>query len=142
DTELEQRFGQGTLAKLIELPVNRAWVALSRHQPQAALELLAPALPYARGLAAAMAPVYVQAEALLTAGRTAEAEAAFQRVLDYPLSNAWSVVSRVGLARAETATGKPDAARQQLQQALAAWQGADKNLPLPRTVRRELARLR
>jgi tetratricopeptide (TPR) repeat protein len=142
DTELEQRFGQGTLARDIELPVNRAWVALSRHQTQAALTLLAPALPYARGLAAAMAPVYVQAVALLAAGRVPEAAAAFQRVLAYPLPNAWSEVSRVGLARAEAAQGQRAAARGDLQQVLAAWQGADSNLPLPRALRRELARLR
>lgn len=142
DTELEQRFGHGTLARDVELPVNRAWVALSRHQPQAALSLLAPALPYARGLAAAMAPVYVQAVALLAAGRAVQAAAAFQRVLNYPLPNAWAVVSRVGLARAEAAEGQRDAARAELQQVLAVWQGADWNLPLPRSVRRELARLR
>ncbi|MGH9477369.1 MAG: protein kinase domain-containing protein [Terriglobales bacterium] len=142
DTRLEQRASGGTLVQQIELPENRAWIALVRHQPRAALTLLQPALPYTRGQSVNMLATYTRGVALLALRQPAAAAAAFQQVLAYPGWGELAATSRLELARAQAALGQNAAARASYQKALAAWAQADADLPLARAARQELRRLR
>jgi len=72
---------QDTLLQNAYLPVVEAAALLARGQPDAAIEPLRRASPYENGIAAALLPVYVRAEARLRAGAAKEAIRELNRCL-------------------------------------------------------------
>ena len=140
-SELEQRFGRDSFVRLVDLPTDRALVALARQQPQAALKDLAPATPYEMGGRSGGLAAYVRGLALLQAGQAGAAAAALQAVVQQPQALLLANLARLGMARAQARAGEAAAARASYQAVLAAWKDADPDLPPLRQARAELARL-
>lgn len=141
DTRLQQDDPSQTVLEQIELPINRAWVALARQQPRAALTLLAPALPYERTQAAVMLPAYTRGLALMALRQPAAAAAAFQQVIAYPLDGGLRAPSYVQLARAQAALGHNAAARGSYANSLRLLAQADADLALVEAARNEAKKL-
>ncbi len=106
--ELHQQYPDDTLLNFYWLPCIEAAIATSSHDPEKAIRVLRATAPYEMGVPksptnVAGYPIYLRAEAYLEAGRGAEAEAEFRRLIqqsgllaNYPLGS----LARLGLARA------------------------------------------
>lgn len=124
------------VAALIELAADRPdrGIDILRAAAHAELELPPPV-----GLPQPIKPApELLGEVLLLAGRPQEAAAAFEQVLQRRANRTRSVL---GLARAEAALGRTDAARRHYRQVLANFDRADANLAELKEARRLLARL-
>ena len=123
------------LAALIELTDGRQDRAIEILRAAARAELDLP-LPF--GLPQPIKPApELWGEVLLAAGQPREAAAAFQQTLERHANRTASVL---GLARAETALGRTDAARRHFRQVLANFDHADADLPELKEARQMLAR--
>jgi hypothetical protein len=87
---------------------------------------------------------YLLGSAYLANGDGAHAAAQFRRILDhqgvYPVDPLY-VLARLGLARADRLAGSLSASRREYEAFLAAWKGADANLPILEAARAEYAKL-
>ncbi len=110
--DLDPRFPEGTLVQFSHLPFLRAQLALNRHDPARAIEILQPAASYelgwqgpsTGGFSGSLFVIYVRAQAYLAAHRGTEAAAGFQKIIDHigVVSNDPTIVAvaRLQLARA------------------------------------------
>ncbi|MEO5895795.1 MAG: hypothetical protein ABIS06_08860, partial [Vicinamibacterales bacterium] len=124
------------------VPRMHAAAALSNRDYDKALEALAPAQPFERPRPYLS---LLRGEALLGAGRPADAVLAFQQTI----ANRFSVepailnpLAHIWLARAHTKTGDTTAARRAYQDAFAMWKDADADLPILVDARKEYAGLK
>jgi hypothetical protein len=138
---LAQRFPQNTLANEVDLPVAHATIDLDRHQPQAAITALEPALPYEFGSNAQEVPAYMRGLAYMELKQPAAAAAEFKKITDFPLHVAITDAALLGLARAQVMAGDRAAARATYATLLASWKNADP-LPAVLAARAEAAALR
>ncbi len=135
------RFGQDQMYERLMGPSAEAAAAMARGDYAGAVELLDRTNLFERG------SPYVTIQkgwALLGAGRTTEAIAAFERALAnryvvepsaiFPAVHVW-------LARARLKNGDREGATRHYQDALAFWKDADRDLPLLVEARREYAQL-
>ena len=87
--DLAKRFSQDTVIQTVWLPTIRAQVELSRKNASQSIELLQSAAPYELGMLSGSAanscmyPVYVRAQAYLTAQQSPAAIGEFQKILDH-----------------------------------------------------------
>ena len=158
--DLAKRFPQDTVVQSVWLPTIRAQIETGRKNAARSIELLHAAAPYELGMLSTSAansclyPVYVRAEAYLSAQQGASAAAEFQKILDHRglLWNcATGPLARLGLARAyalqaQSAQGADaDAARAKArtgyQDFLALWKDADPDIPIYREAKVEEAEL-
>jgi len=139
--ETSKRYPLHTLWNAVYLPSLQATIELSRNQPEKAVEVLRPAVPYERAYPYVS---YTRGLAYLQFRKGTEAAAEFQKILDhkgatwgpyYPLAYA-------GLARAAALAGDGARARRAYQDFLALWKDADPDLALLREVRQEYAKLK
>ena len=103
-------FPEDTVVQFNYLPTLRARLAISRGNPQRAIEDLKSATPYELGQTTAntydwtaMYPVYVRGEAYLAVHQASEAAAEFQKILDHRgivLNEPIGALAHLGLARA------------------------------------------
>lgn len=171
---LDQRFPEDTMLNEYWLPSIRAAVALDRHkfreaidylEPTRRYELAAPQLP----INLALYPVYLRGEAYLAAGRSDEAKAEFQKILNHyglALNSILSALAHLELGRAyameagipvggilrppNVGTGSvpriqgPEAvakARSAYADFFAIWKDADADIPLLKQARMEERKL-
>ena len=158
--DLAKRLPQGTVVQSVWLPTIRAQIETGRKNAARSIELLHAAAPYELGMLSTSAansclyPVYVRAEAYLSAQQGASAAAEFQKILDHRglLWNcATGPLARLGLARAyalqaQSAQGADaDAARAKArtgyQDFLALWKDADPDIPILIAAKSEYAKL-
>jgi serine/threonine protein kinase len=158
--DLAKRFPQDTVVQSVWLPTIRAQIETGRKNAARSIELLHAAAPYELGMLSTSAansclyPVYVRAEAYLSAQQGASAAAEFQKILDHRglLWNcATGPLARLGLARAyalqaQSAQGADaDAARAKArtgyQDFLALWKDADPDIPILIAAKSEYAKL-
>ena len=158
--DLAKRFPQDTVVQSVWLPTIRAQIETGRKNAARSIELLHAAAPYELGMLSTSAansclyPVYVRAEAYLSAQQGASAAAEFQKILDHRglLWNcATGPLARLGLARAyalqaQSAQGADaDAARAKArtgyQDFLALWKDADPDIPILKEAKAEYAKL-
>jgi serine/threonine protein kinase/tetratricopeptide (TPR) repeat protein len=130
-----------TLVQNVDVPSNKAVIAILRNQPKQAIDLLDGAMVYAR---ADSGVLYARGWAYLVANQGKEAQEAFQRLLD--LRNFHQIdpslaFGQLGSARAEAMQGNHSKARVEYQNVLATWKDADPDLPLLKTVKAEYAKL-
>ena len=139
--ETSKRYPLHTLWNAVYLPSLQATIELSRNQPEKAVEVLRPAVPYERAYPYVS---YTRGLAYLQFRKGTEAAAEFQKILDhkgatwgpyYPLAYA-------GLARAAALAGDGARARRAYQDFLALWKDADPDLAILREVRQEYAKLK
>jgi len=122
------------------VPRVRAALAMAEGRPADALTALEPAQPY--DLADFTVPVQ-KGEAYLKLHQGEAAAREFAKVLGHPgldLSHLY-VMGHLGLARANALLGKRDASRSEYEAFLAAWKGADADLPVLKQAKAELAAL-
>jgi predicted Zn-dependent protease len=140
--DLAKRFPRDTLVQFVFLPIIHAQLALSRKDSAKALEALRTTAPY--DLAFGLYPVYVRAEAYLTAHQGREAAAELQKVLDHrgavgnePIG----ALAHLGLARAYRLQGESAKALAAYKDFLALWKDADPDIPILKQAKAEYAKL-
>jgi hypothetical protein len=109
-----------------------------------ALEMLAPASPYAMSGNLYLLPIYVLGQAYLASGQSENAAVAFQNILDhYGVTRNCVIVplARLGLARAEEQAGERTKAKADYIEFLRLWRDADADLPIAKATRASLKRL-
>ena len=151
--DLERTFPEDTSVKFSYLPVLRGMLALNRHQPATAIDLLESAAPYElgtprsnlQGFFGALYPVYVRGEAFLAAGQGAEAVAEFQKILDHRgivISDVIDALTHLQIGRAYAKVGDTTKAESAYRDFLTLWKDADADIPILRQAQTEYARLR
>src|ERR1700675_235212 len=127
------------------------WVVTGRKNPARSIELLQAAAPYELGMLSSSAtnsclyPVYVRAEAYLSAQQGPAAAAQFQKILDHRglLWNcATGALAHLGLARAYGMRSDTAKARAAYQDFLALWKDADPGIPILIAAKAEYAKLK
>jgi serine/threonine protein kinase/tetratricopeptide (TPR) repeat protein len=122
-------------------PMIRAVLAMNHHDAARALELMKSAEPWDR---ANLESRNTRANALLMAGRSAEAEQEFRAVLNlenYAPTDINLPYAQLGMARACVAANEKDKARAAYQDFFARWKDADPDLPVLKEARAEYAKL-
>jgi serine/threonine protein kinase/Tfp pilus assembly protein PilF len=149
--DLAKRFPQDTVVQSVWLPTIRALIELSRKNPARSIELLQAAAPYELGMLSGSAtnsclyPVYVRAEAYLSAQQGQLAAAEFQKILDHRglLWNcATGALAHLGLARAYVLQGDTAKAKAAYQDFLTLWKDADPDVPILIAAKAEYAKLK
>jgi len=148
--DLAKRFPQDTVVQSVWLPTIRAQIETSRKNAARNIELLQATAPYELGMLSGSAvnsclyPVYVRAEAYLSAQQGQLAVAEFQKILDHRglLWNcATGALAHLGLARAHTMQGNTVKAKAAYQDFLALWKDADPDIPILKEAKAEYAKL-
>jgi eukaryotic-like serine/threonine-protein kinase len=148
--DLAKRFPQDTVVQSVWLPTIRAQIETDRKNPARGIELLQTAAPYDLGTLSGSAsnsclyPLYVRAEAYLSAQQGPAAAAEFQKILDHRglLSNcATGSLAHLGLARAYAMHGDTAKSRAAYQDFLALWKDADPDIPILKEAKAEYAKL-
>ena len=149
--DLDKRYPEDTFVRFTYLPVLRAFDSLDRSDATAALELLQPSSPYELGIPGSwfgffgnLYPAYSRGLAYLTAHRSAEAAAEFQKIINHAAlvwSDPVAIAARVSLARAWSLAGDTEKARSAYRDFLALWKDADTDIPLLKNARAEYAKL-
>jgi tetratricopeptide (TPR) repeat protein len=140
---LRERHPANTLVNRVWRPLVQAAAWLDRGQPARAAEALGAITPYEG--AADSWPVYMRGLAFQRAGAFAEAQAAFQDVIDHRGRTFWYPfypLAHAGLARAAAMRGDPATATRAYEALFALWKEADQDLPVLVEARREYERLR
>jgi eukaryotic-like serine/threonine-protein kinase len=148
--DLAKRFPQGTVVQSVWLPTIRARIETGRKNAARGIELLQAAAPYELGMLSGGAansclyPVYVRAEAYLSAQHGQLAAAEFQKILDHRglVSNcATGAVAHLGLGRAYVLQGDTAKARAAYQDFFGLWKDADPDIPILKEAKAEYAKL-
>ncbi len=148
--DLGKRFPQDTVVQSVWLPTIRAQIETGRKNPARSIELLQAAAPYELGMLSGSAlnsclyPVYVRAEAYLSAQQGHAAATEFQKILNHRglLWNcATGALAHLGLARAYAMQGDTIKARAAYQDFLALWKDADPDIPILKEAKAEYAKL-
>ena len=132
------------------LPTIHAQLETGRKNAVRSIELVQVAAPYELGMLSVSAsssclyPVYVRAEAYLSAHQGIEAAAEFQKILDHRglLWNcATGALAHLGLARAYAMQGDTAKAKAAYQDFLTLWKDADPDIPVYKEAKAEYAKL-
>jgi len=145
--DLARHYPSDTLVQFNFLPAIRAQIALNRHDPTNAINLLEPASPYElsdqwEGL---FGPIYVRGEAYLMAHRGAEAAAEFQKIIDHRGAVANSpagALAYLQLGRAYALMGDNAKAKAEYREFLTLWKDADADIPVLQQAKAENAKLK
>jgi eukaryotic-like serine/threonine-protein kinase len=148
---LARRFPENTVVQSVWLPTIRAQIELSRKNAARSIEFLQATAPYELGMLSGSAtnsclhPVYVRAEAYLSAQQGLAAAAEFQKILNHRglLWNcATGALAHVGLARAWALQGDTAKAKAAYQDFLTLWKDADPDIPVLIAAKSEYAKLK
>jgi DNA-binding winged helix-turn-helix (wHTH) protein/tetratricopeptide (TPR) repeat protein len=148
--DLAKRFPQDTVVQSVWLPTIHAQIETSHKNPARSIELLQATAPYELGMLSVSAPnsclypVYVRAEAYLTAQQGPAAAAEFQKILDHRglLWNcATGTLAHLGLGRAYVLLPDTEKARAAYNDFLALWKDADPDIPILKEAKAEYAKL-
>jgi eukaryotic-like serine/threonine-protein kinase len=145
-------FSEDTVVQFNYLPTLRARLAISRGNPQRAIEDLKSAAPYELGQTTsntydwtAMYPVYVRGEAYLATHHGREAVGEFQKILDHHglvLNEPIGALAHLQLGRANAMQGDTAKARAAYQDFLTLWKDADPDIPILKQAKAEYAKLK
>jgi DNA-binding winged helix-turn-helix (wHTH) protein/tetratricopeptide (TPR) repeat protein len=148
--DLAKAFPQDTVVQSVWLPTIRAQIEIDRKKPAESIELLQAALPYDLGMLSGSAPnsclypVYIRAEAYLSARQGLAAAVEFERILDHRglvWNCATGALAHLGLARAYVLQGETAKARAAYQDFLTLWKDADSDIPIVTAAKAEYAKL-
>jgi eukaryotic-like serine/threonine-protein kinase len=147
---LAKGFPQDTIVQSVWLPTIRAQIETSRKNADQSIELLRASVPYEFGMLSSAAtnsclyPVYVRAQAYLSAEQCSAAASEFQKILDHRglLWNcATGALAHLGLARAYAMQGETAKARAAYNDFLTLWKDADPDIPILKEAKAEYAKL-
>jgi tetratricopeptide (TPR) repeat protein len=151
--DLEKRFPEDTCVQYQYLPVLRAIFALSRREPEAAIEALQKTRPYELAVSrinftnffGGLHSAYLRGEAYLALRKGAEAIAEFQKLLQHrglvgpdPVG----VLAHRQLGRAYQLTGDRVKAKGAYEAFLTRWKDAEPNIPILKQAMSEYSKLR
>jgi Flp pilus assembly protein TadD len=150
--DLDRRFPEGTLVQYSHLPFLRAQLALNRHDPARAIEILQTAAPYelgwqgpsTGGFCGSLFVIYIRGQAYLAAHRATEAAAEFQKVIDHigVVSNDPTIVAAARLQLARSLRLAHSAKAKSAYDAfLNLWKDADPDIPILKQARLEREKL-
>ena len=142
--ELHERFPLNRPLNAVSLPTIFAAVELQRGNPQKAIDLLQPAVPFDFCEFSSLAAVYIRGKAFLRLRAGKDAAAEFQKIIDHPgivSTSQRHPLAHLGLARALVMQGETAGARKEYQAFLSAWSGADPDIPVLIQARTEIKRL-
>jgi eukaryotic-like serine/threonine-protein kinase len=150
--DLEKRFGEDTSVRFAYLPEVRALVALNRHSPSTALDLLQSTAPYElgqprssiHGYFGALYPIYVRGLAYLSAHQGTQAAMEFQKIIDHrgiTVSDPIGALAHLQMGRALAMGGNNDKAKIAYQDFLMLWKAADPDIPILKQAKVEYAGL-
>ena len=149
--DLAKRFPEDTEVQFNYLPALRAQLALTRHEPAAAIKALEIASAYELGIpsqaafAPALYPVYIRGQAYLGEKNGAAAAGEFRKILDHrgvAFNQLIGALAHLGLARSYCLESDSIKAGAAYQDFLALWKNADPDNPLLREAKAEYATLR
>jgi tetratricopeptide (TPR) repeat protein len=149
--DLTKRFPQDTFVQSVWLPSIQAQLETVGKNVARSIELLQVAAPYELGMLSygapnsCLYPVYVRADAYLSAQKGAPAAAEFQKILDHRglLWNcATGPLAHLGLGRAYALQGDTIRARAAYQDFLTLWKDADPDIPILKQAKAEYAKLK
>ncbi|MGA7918335.1 MAG: protein kinase [Candidatus Acidiferrales bacterium] len=149
--DLAKRFPLDTVVQSVWLPTIHAQIETGHKNPARSIELLQTAAPYELGMLTGSAtnsclyPVYVRAEAYLSAQKGQLAVAEFQKILDHRglLWNcATGALAHLGFARAYSMQGDTVKAKSAYQDFVALWKDADPDIPILIAAKSEYATLK
>jgi serine/threonine protein kinase/tetratricopeptide (TPR) repeat protein len=141
--EIASRFPEDTIVQSVALPAIYAQIAMHRHEPQKAIELLQPATVYELG-AGNMYAVYLRGEAYLLANQDAQAASEFQKIVDHKgivLNDPIGALARLQLARSYKGAGDMQRALVAYKDFLTLWKDADPDTPILKQAKAEYAKL-
>jgi tetratricopeptide (TPR) repeat protein len=148
--DFKKRFPEDSVVQFIYLPSIQAQIALVRHDPSKALEILQSSSRYelgqaggAGGIQPSLYPVWVRAEAYRAAGQGAEAAREYQKILDrrgVVVNGPIGALAHLGLARAYALQGDTAKARVAYQNFFALWKDADPDVPVLIAAKSEYAK--
>jgi tetratricopeptide (TPR) repeat protein len=142
--EVAKRLPEAILVTRVSLPITSALLALSRGEPDRALQLLEPVRPYDLAPAAELWPVYARGQAYLQLKNGDAARKEFEMLLAHrgqiPVSLLYPL-AHLGVARAAMLLRDPGTARTSYASMLDLWKDADSNLAPLSDARREQASL-
>jgi serine/threonine protein kinase/tetratricopeptide (TPR) repeat protein len=148
--DLDKRFPQNAIYQSVWLPTIRAQMELGHKNAPRSIELLQTAAPYELGMLSGSAtnsclyPVYVRAQAYLSAQQGQLAATEFLKILDHRglLWNcATGALARLGLGRAYALQGDTAKARAAYEDFLTLWKDADADIPVLIAAKAEYAKL-
>jgi DNA-binding winged helix-turn-helix (wHTH) protein/tetratricopeptide (TPR) repeat protein len=140
--DLTKRFPDDTLVQYDYVPTVQAALALTKKQPEKAIELLRETTPYE--LSQPLHPIYVRGQAFLAMGHPAEAAAEFQKILGHPglvLNDPLFDLALLQLGRSYALLGDERKARAAYEAVLQLWSTADPGLSINQQARKEYAKL-
>jgi DNA-binding winged helix-turn-helix (wHTH) protein/tetratricopeptide (TPR) repeat protein len=146
--DLADRFPNNTLVQFDYLPVARAQLALDRRDPSKAILALQAAAPYELGdmdRGNTGYPIFLRGQAYLAAHQGKEAAAEFQKLLDHPglvLNDLIAALARLGLARADAASGSTLKAKSDYAAFFSLWKNADPDTPIYLQAKSEFSALK
>jgi tetratricopeptide (TPR) repeat protein len=142
---IANRSPEATVVRGSYLPVVRAALALHAGQPPAAVDALAPALPYGPGwLGYPLLPIYLRGQAYLALKDGAKAAAEFERLRGGACAtdaNFPCALAALQLARAHAIEGNVETSRAEYERFIAQWKDADADVPLLEAARDEYGKL-
>ena len=144
--EIRKGYPLDTLVNSYWLPIINAALEINHHNPNRAIQLLNPAIPYdlAEPYAGRLYVVYVRAEAFRLANQGREAAAEYQKILDHRGFLTFSAIdslARLGLARSYVLQGDTAKAKTAYQDFLTLWKDADPDIPILKQAKAEYAKL-
>jgi DNA-binding winged helix-turn-helix (wHTH) protein/tetratricopeptide (TPR) repeat protein len=149
--DLAKRYPEDTIVQFNYLPTLRAKIALSRSNPQQALDILVAADPYELGLPAYsfynwpnLYPVYVRGEVYLAAHQGGEAATEFRKILDHRgivLNEPIGALAHLQLGRAYAMEGEISKAKSAYRDFLTLWKDADPDISVLKQAEAEYAKL-
>jgi tetratricopeptide (TPR) repeat protein len=142
-TGLREFRSEDTLLHSVYFPIAEAALDLARGRFDQVPETLRRAVPYERGVVAALLPMYLRGDARLRAGAYSEAATDFRAVLQHRGAEPFSPavpLAQLGLARALAKLGDRAGSAAAYQELLAIWKHADADVPVVREARAEAPR--
>jgi len=144
---LNREFPYDTLLQHYSLPLVSAASAISRGNPQKAIDLLEPAAAYEKcqyGWLPNYYVAYLRGLAYLKLERGQNAAREFQKILDHPgiiRADITGALARVQLGRAYVMAGDRAKAKAAYQDFLTLWKDADPDIPIYKQAKAQYAKL-
>jgi serine/threonine protein kinase/Flp pilus assembly protein TadD len=148
--ELAHRYPENTLVNSNYIPAIQAQLALIRHNPLKAIEILELAGSYELGsygqsaFSPALYPVYVRGQAYLALHDGAKAAVEFEKILDHrgiALNELIGALAHLQLGRAYALESDTAKARAAYNDFLTLWKDADPDIPILKQAKAEYAKL-